>query len=104
VDLATGIISNFAGTGFWGFGFGGDGGPASAAQLGFPIYVAVDGDGNVYFSDLFNCRIRRVDAATSTITTFAGTSACVHAGDGGPATQASFYLHPRSHRGCPAGC
>jgi len=87
VDLATGTITTFAGTGV--AGFGGDGGPATAAQLNGPTYVA-GGSGNLYISENNNNRVRRVDLATGTITTFAGTGTVGSAGDGGPATAAEL--------------
>ena len=73
VDSA-GVITTVAGSGEVGFGeggFGGDGGPATAAQLNFPEGVALDGAGNLYISDTRNQRIRKVDAA-GVITTVAG--------------------------------
>ena len=89
VDL-TGTITTIAGTGER--GFGGDGGPASQAQLSEPEGVAVDEAGNLYIADSFNDRIRKVDA-TGTITTIAGTGEYGFGGDGGPASQAQFR-HP----------
>ena len=88
VDAATETISTIAGTGEW--GYSGDGGPATQAQLGTPQGVAVDGDGNVYIADIFNHRIRKVEAATGTISTIAGTGEQSGGGDGGPATEAQF--------------
>lgn len=67
VEVATGIITTVAGTGK--AGFSGDGGPATAAQFDAPIGVAVDARGNLFIADLFNRRIRRVDARTGVITT-----------------------------------
>ena len=90
VDFA-GTITTIAGTGE--YGFGGDGGPASQAQLRHPRGVAVDGLGNLYISDSNNDRIRKVDFA-GTITTIAGTGERGFSGDGGPASQAQFF-HPR---------
>lgn len=69
------------------YGFDGDGGPASKAQIDAPLGVAVDADGNLYISDSDNYRIRKVDA-TGAITTFAGTGEQGHSGDGGRATSA----------------
>jgi DNA-binding beta-propeller fold protein YncE len=87
VDLATGTITTFAGTGV--AGFAGDGGPASAAQLNTPRFLAV-ASGYLYVSDSGNNRVRRVDLATATITTFAGTGVAGFAGDGGPASAAQL--------------
>ena len=53
-----GIIQTIAGTGE--NGFGGDGGPATAAKLSYPTGVAVDLRGNVYIADSQNDRVRRV--------------------------------------------
>ncbi|MGD9022260.1 MAG: NHL repeat-containing protein, partial [Deltaproteobacteria bacterium] len=82
-----GIISTVAGTGT--FGYSGDGGPATQAQLGEPGGVAVDAFGNLYIADTYNYRIRKVDT-NGTITTVAGNGDWRHGGDGGPATQAHF--------------
>ena len=65
------IITTAVGTGER--GFAGDGGPAERALLNGPFDVGFDTDGNLYFSDTFNHRIRRVDAQTCIITTCAGT-------------------------------
>lgn len=70
--------------------YSGDYGPATAAQLAGPTAMAVDGAGNVFIADSWNNRIRRLDAATRTITTFAGTGTQGSSGDGGPATTAQL--------------
>jgi len=88
VTVATGIITTVAGSGV--AGFLGDGGIATAAQLYYPTAVAVDGAGNVYIADSNNNRIRRVAAATSVITTIAGTGTAGVGGDGGPASAAQL--------------
>ena len=49
----------------------GDGGPAAAAQFVNPFGVAVDKAGNLYLSDATAASIRKVAAATGTITTVA---------------------------------
>ncbi len=63
---ADGSFSTVAGTGQHGwFGAGlapGDGGPATAAPLGSPPGIAVDGDGNLYVADEANMRVRKVIA------------------------------------------
>jgi len=53
-------------------GFRGDGGPATVARLDRPGSLVFDTAGNMYISDQGNSRIRKVDAQTDTITTFAG--------------------------------
>src|ERR1700691_1816152 len=78
------IITTAVGTGEK--GFGGDGGPAEAALLNGPFDVAFDRAGNLYFSDTFNHRVRRVDARTGIISTVAGNGDKRFSGDGGPAT------------------
>ena len=87
---ASGIITTVAGTGEE--GYGGDGGPAVEARLNFPAGVAVDSGGNLYIGDVENFRIRRVDAATGTITTVAGTGVQGYSGDGGPAVEAQLVV------------
>src|SRR3990172_178511 len=88
VDAVTGLISPFAGNGT--NGFSGDGAAATSAQLNYPIGVAVDGVGNVYIADTYNHRVRRVDAGTGLISTFAGNGAAGFSGDGAAATSAQL--------------
>ena len=89
INAASGIITTIAGTGTQ--GYGGDGGPATSAQLTYPYGVAVDDNGNVYISDWGNGRIRKVSAATGVITTIAGTGILGYSGDGGPASSAQVF-------------
>lgn len=73
-------------------GYSGDGGPATEATLNRPVDIAIDGDGTIYVSDVFNDCIRAIDT-DGTIDTFAGV--CGERdfdGDGGPANQAHFKL------------
>lgn len=89
VDAASGNISTFAGTGV--AGYSGDGGSAASAQLCDPYALALDSTGNLYISDICNSLIRRVDAKTGNITTFAGSTSATSLGDGGPAANAKLY-------------
>src|SRR5437762_5863154 len=86
--MADYVITTAVGTGEK--GFAGDGGPAQAALLHGPFDVAFDRAGNLYFSDTFNHRIRRVDARSGGITTVAGNGEPGYSGDGGPAMRASL--------------
>ncbi|MCA1683550.1 MAG: right-handed parallel beta-helix repeat-containing protein, partial [Actinobacteria bacterium] len=94
VDAVSGIITTVAGTGI--SGLSGDGGPATSAQLAYSSGVALDGAGNMFIADEGNQRIRRVDAVTGIISTFAGTGTGIdfggggYGGDGGPATSAQL--------------
>ena len=83
-----GTISTYAGSGS--FGFSGDGGPATDAQLGVPVGVALDPAGNLYIADHDNGRIRKVTSG-GTISTYAGSGSRGLSGDGGPATAAQLY-------------
>src|SRR6185312_3343533 len=78
-------IQTVAGNGL--SGFGGDGVQATATSLYYPAGVAFDATGNMYISDNFNNRIRKVDAA-GVITTIAGNGSNGFVGDGGQATAA----------------
>ena len=84
------MITTVAGTGE--DGDGGDGGPATAAQLGWPNNLAIDGGGNLYIADFRNHRVRKVDGQTGVITTVAGTGERGFSGDGGPATAAPLSV------------
>src|SRR5439155_1415366 len=86
VAAATGIITTVAGNGI--STFAGDGGAATGASLFRPTGVALDAGGNLYIADTGNNRIRKVAAATGTITTVAGSGSSL--GDGGAATSASL--------------
>jgi hypothetical protein len=80
--------------------FSGDGGPATAATLNFPVGVTVDHAGNVAIADDDNERVRVVAASTGTfygkvmtagnIYTVAGTGTPGFTGDSGPATTAQL--------------
>jgi trimeric autotransporter adhesin len=82
-----GIITTVAGNGT--YGYGGDGGPATSAQLFNPTGLALDASGNLYIADSANNRVRRV-APDGIITTVAGDGSYGLGGDGGPPTLASL--------------
>jgi len=86
VDLSTGVITTVAGSGA--AGATGDGGLATAARLNTPRNVAFASNGDMYIADDLNYKVRRVSAATKTISTVAGSGVAGYSGDGGPATSA----------------
>jgi sugar lactone lactonase YvrE len=67
VSAATGIITRVAGIGL--SGFSGDGGSAGVAELNSPYSVAFDATGNLYFTDTYNYRVRKVTFASQTTAT-----------------------------------
>ena len=78
VTASSGIINTLAGNGTC--GFSGDGGPATAAELCFPVGVAVDTQGNVSLADEDNLRIRQVSQGV--INTIGGSGQGGYNGDG----------------------
>ncbi|MEO8595774.1 MAG: hypothetical protein ABI759_20810 [Candidatus Solibacter sp.] len=88
LDLKTGVISTVAGTGRK--GYTGDGGPALQADLNEPYEIRFDRDGNMYFAEMQNHVVRRVDARTHVIRTIAGTGTAGFSGDGGPGDKAQL--------------
>ena len=85
LDLKSGQITNIAGTGK--AGYSGDGGPATKATMNEPHELAIDQAGNMYVTDMRNQVVRKIDAKTHNISTFAGNGKAGFSGDGGPATQ-----------------
>ena len=83
-------ITTIAGNGI--YGFSGDGGPATSAEIYYPAGMCVDTSGNLFFADYGNNRVRKVSAG-GIITTVAGNGAAFSTviGDGGPATGAFLY-------------
>ncbi|KPJ75573.1 MAG: hypothetical protein AMJ54_14645 [Deltaproteobacteria bacterium SG8_13] len=72
-------------------GFAGDGGPVAAALIDGPAWPNFDAEGNLYFFDSANNRIRVVDSAGN-IFTAAGNGESGMAGDGGPALEAQLTV------------
>jgi sugar lactone lactonase YvrE len=83
--VSKGVITTFAGNGFQ--GYAGDNGPATSAEMSWPIGVAVDASGNVYIADEWNNAARKV--SNGVITTIAGGGSGNY-GDNGPATKAQL--------------
>ena len=84
----SGQLTTVAGTGVK--GYSGDGGPATSAELSEPYEVRFDREGNMFFVEMKNHLVRRVDTTTQRISTVAGAGTAGFSGDGGPATKAQF--------------
>ncbi len=82
-----GVSTRIAGNGTQ--GFSGDGGLATNAQTSGVGGLALDSQGNLYFAEMLNSDVRKVDT-NGIITTVAGDHQFGFAGDGGPATSARF--------------
>src|SRR3569623_1410097 len=87
-DLKSGRLTTVAGAGRK--GYAGDGGPAEAALLNEPYEVRFDRGGNMFFVELQNHLVRRVDANTKMISTVAGSGKAGPPGDGGSALKAEL--------------
>lgn len=97
VQIAAGTINTIAGTGNYCSSPSspcGDGGPALSATMNLPNGIALDSQGNIYFADTGDRRIRIINNATGVVTTYAGNgTACAPAkgcGNGGAATSANI--------------
>ncbi len=85
-----GCTSTLAGTGSFP-GYSGDGGFATDALLNFPVGVAVDSAGNIFFTDAANDRVRQINTL-GMISTVAGNGIPGFSGDGGFALNAQLNL------------
>lgn len=74
-------VTTLIGTGKGGF---------SGTEVNNPYGLAIGPDGALYFCDLGNSRIRRMDLKTRRVTTIAGNGQKAYKGDGGPAVEASL--------------
>src|SRR5690348_2162168 len=71
-------------------GFSGDGGDPAKAQVNNPYGLVIGPDGALYFCEIGNHRVRRLDLRKNSISTVAGSGQKGYSGDGGPALQASL--------------
>ena len=91
INAITHSITTVAGNGA--YGYSGDNGPATAAELRNPVGIAVDSGGDLFIADSGNNVIREVNASTHVITTVAG--------NGAPATVATTGRPPPRNSECP---
>ena len=85
---AAGRISTVAGSGQK--GYAGDGGPATKALLNEPYEIRFDNDGSMYFVEMQNHLVRKVEKGSGVISTVAGTGTAGFSGDDGAAREATF--------------
>ncbi len=83
------IITTIAGTGST--TYNGDGGSATSAAINTPHGIVLDSSGNVYFSEFYGYRVRKITVSTGIISTYAGTGTASYSGDGGAASSAALY-------------
>src|ERR1019366_551365 len=86
VILSQGTINTYAGSDAL---FAGAGKPAISAQLVAPNNIAVDSQGNIYFSDSGLSQVLKV-STTGVVSIFAGNGLSSGGGDGGLATGAAL--------------
>lgn len=96
IDKTTLEVSVLAGTSQ---GFSGDGGPATAAQFNLPSCGLFDANGDLIVCDQANQRIRKIEMATGTVITIAGSTKGFADGNG---TSAQFAL-PAGSDASPGG-
>ncbi len=83
VDKSTGYITTFAGNGQRGWGYTGDGGPATDASIYLPSGLAIDGSGNIYVADYGNNLIRLIGSTGYAARAYAGgTTQTIHTCEG----------------------
>ena len=86
IELQTGTATIVAGTGSK--GYSGDGGQAIDAELNEPYELRIAKNGDLYFVEMQNHLIRKIDGKTKIISTVAGTGQAGFGGDDGPALKA----------------
>ena len=88
ISRKTGAISTIAGTGKP--GYSGDGGPPEMAALFEPYEIRFHRNGDLYWVEMRNNVVRKIDAHTNTVRTVAGNGEAGFSGDGGPAVNAKL--------------
>ncbi len=85
-----GVITTIAGTGEP--GYNGDDRPALGAQINGGGFLTLDADGNIYFADFLNHRVRKITIGTGAITTIVGNGTVGSFGDGGDPARSQIFL------------
>ncbi len=90
ITVSTGVISTVVGTGSTSGSYNGDNIQATSANLNSPHDVVLDSYNNLYITDRYNYRVRKVTVSTGVITTIVGTGIVSSTGDGSVATSATI--------------
>ncbi len=85
-----GVITTIAGTGQG--GYNGDDRPASGARINAGGFMTTDANGNLYFADFLNHRVRKITISTGMISTIAGNGTPGFGGDGGEPAKSQIFL------------
>ncbi len=88
INATTGVITTIAGNGT--YGYSGDTGQATAAELASPDGVVWSSSGDLFIADSGNDVVREVNLTTGIITTIAGNGTGGYSGDGDQATAAEL--------------
>ena len=88
ITVSNGNITTLAGDGDP--GYNGNNISAVSAQLSYPLDIAADDSGNVYFSEGGNNMVREINSRTGNVLKIAGNGTGGFSGDGGPAGKAQF--------------
>ncbi len=89
ITVSSGVITTVAGTGSQ--GYNGENIQATSATFNYPYNVVLDSSDNLYITDRFNHRVRKVDASTGLITTIIGDGTTSSTGDGSAMTSAKTF-------------
>lgn len=89
ISRKSGVIETLAGTGK--AGLSGDGGDPLKAELNEPYEIRFHPDGDLYWVEMLNHVVRRLNARTNQVERVAGTGEKGFSGDGGPAVDAMMH-------------
>ena len=88
ISRNSGVIDTLVGTGM--AGLSGDGGNPMEADLNEPYEIRYHPDGDLYWVEMKNHIVRRLNARTNQVERVAGTGESGFSGDGGPAVAATM--------------
>lgn len=90
IEAGTGLIFTICGDGTW--GYNGDSIPANTAIIKEVTGLTTDTAGNIYFSDMGNAMVRKIDVTTGILKTIVGTGTAGYNGDSARVDTAQLFL------------